>query len=325
MNSLIEKLVLQCTKATAITSTEVIQSLWSGYGEILRVYLDGADVASVIVKHISPPNQANHPRGWNTDIGHQRKLKSYDVEMNWYREFNSYSSDKNKFPTCLYVDQGAEQSILILEDLKDSGFPNLGHGNDMDQIEACIKWLANFHSQFVNIKTDHKLWPIGTYWHLDTRPDELIALEDQALKDAAWAIDETLNNAKYQTLVHGDAKVANFCFSTNYTQVSAVDFQYIGNGIGVKDLAYFIGSCLNDNDSKLLESKLLELYFTELKSALISKDFPLNQIEELTQEWSELYYFAWADFHRFLKGWSPGHWKINGYSETIIKKVLAQL
>jgi hypothetical protein len=34
---------------------------------------------------------------------------------------------------------------------------------------------------------------------------------------------------------------------------------------------------------------------------------------------------AWTDFHRFMKGWSPGHWKIHGYSERLARQVLAQL
>ena len=61
--------------------------------------------------------------------------------------------------------------------------------------------------------TQADLWETGTYWHLETRPDELVKLQDKKLKEFAPLIDSKLSSAKYQTLVHGDAKLANFCFS----------------------------------------------------------------------------------------------------------------
>ncbi len=45
----------------------------------------------------------------------------------------------------------------------------------------------------------------------------------------------------------------------------------------------------------------------------------------LCDAWRRLYPLAWTDFHRFVKGWSPGHWKIHGYSERLAREVLAQL
>jgi hypothetical protein len=45
----------------------------------------------------------------------------------------------------------------------------------------------------------------------------------------------------------------------------------------------------------------------------------------MEEEWRSLYPYAWTDFHRFLKGWSPGHWKINSYSERMAKQVILQL
>ena len=138
------------------------------------------------------------------------------------------------------------------------------------------------------------------------------------LKKAAEAIDTTLNNCEYKTLVHGDAKLANFCFS-ELGEVAGVDFQYVGGGCGMKDVAYFAGSCLSENECERLEEKILDTYFQYFNSGF-------GEVHsELEQEWRSLYRVAWADFHRFLKGWSPGHWKINSYSERITKEVIESL
>lgn len=168
------------------------------------------------------------------------------------------------------------------------------------------------------------LWPQGTYWHLETRPDELEALNEPALKHAAHKIDKVLRDCRYHTIVHGDAKLANFCFSDDGTKVAAVDFQYVGGGCGMKDVAYFIGSCLGEDDCERQESRLLETYFTALQSALAVHQ-PEIDFEAVETEWRKLYPYAWTDFHRFLKGWSPGHWKLNSYSEKIAYEVVQAL
>ena len=87
----------------------------------------------------------------------------------------------------------------------------------------------------------------------------------------------------------------------------------------MKDVAYFIGSCLNESDCERLEAQILETYFDHLQSAMAERN------EALETEWRSLYRVAWADFHRFLKGWSPGHWKINSYSERVTAEVIRSL
>jgi hypothetical protein len=47
--------------------------------------------------------------------------------------------------------------------------------------------------------------------------------------------------------------------------------------------------------------------------------------KELEVEWRSMYRVAWADFHRFLKGWNPDHWKINSYSERVTSEVIKKL
>ena len=166
----------------------------------------------------------------------------------------------------------------------------------------------------------HGLWPIGTYWHLATRPEEFSAMPAGDLKNAAAAIDGKLNDARFQTLVHGDAKLANFCFSQS-NDVAVVDFQYVGGGCGMKDFAYFISSCFSDSECEQRESSLLDAYFGYLRAA-ISDQKLAAAVEE---EWRMLYPFAWADFYRFLAGWSPGHWKMHRYSESMTEKALRLL
>ncbi len=315
MNQHFKSVILHHTSATDLYEKEVIQELWSGYGKISRIKLLGSSIDSVIVKHVQLPKSKNHPRGWNTDIGHQRKLKSYQVETHWYQNYSKIS--KARLPYCLAIESHDGEVLMVLEDLDLAGFPLRKHSLSWAEMTICLKWLAEFHASFIGVEPDG-LWNIGTYWHLETRPQELEILEDKRLKNAATSIDQKLNECRYKTLVHGDAKLANFCFSHD-GNVAGVDFQYVGGGCGMKDLAYFIGSCLNEKDCERLEQQILDSYFEFLQAAL---DEP-NQ--ELEAEWRSLYRVAWADFHRFLKGWSPGHWKINSYSERITREVIENI
>lgn len=324
MNQHFQDIILQSTGAESLYEIEVIQSLWSGYGEIVRVGLEGCELESVVVKHVNLPEGGSHPRGWNTDLSHQRKLKSYKVETEWYRSFNSQCDDDCKTPQCFALEAKGSEVLMVFEDLDSSGYAErLSPVVNWDNINACLHWLANFHATFMGAKPKG-LWETGTYWHLETRPEELEAMDDLPLKNAALAIDEKLKASPFQTLVHGDAKLANFCFSGDGKNVAAVDFQYVGGGCGMKDLAYFIGSCMSENDCEKYEEKLLEIYFTHLREALQIKNSDIDG-DALEADWRKLYHVAWADFHRFLKGWHPGHWKINSYSERVSREVIENI
>jgi hypothetical protein len=133
---------------------------------------------------------------------------------------------------------------MVLEDLDDSCFPVRKDSASMREIQVCLQWLANFHAAFIG-EIPVGLWPVGTYWHLETRPDEL-------------------------------------------------------------------------EDCQRYEVALLNFYFARLREALANRKSTLDS-EALEEDWRGLYPVAWTDSHRFMKGWSPGHWQIHGYSERLAR------
>jgi len=318
-----------------------LQELWSGYGSIARYRIDTniSDKSDaqyyanhsffIIVKSIDPPRQQQHPRGWNSDRSHQRKLRSYQVESHWYQQWASLCNPKSRVPHCFGVmDVSESHQCILLEDLDSNGFDQRHSELTEDQCLPCLQWLANFHAIFLRQNDDsswtQQLWPQGSYWHLATRPDEWKAMAQSPLKRAAAHIDSALENSQFTTLIHGDAKVANFCFSADGQNVAAVDFQYVGAGCGIKDIVYFLGSCLSEKDCERHHSRLLDLYFLELSEALtrLQSDIDLKVLE---RDWRLRYPLAWADFQRFIVGWAPNHKKNHHFAQAMTQLALDQL
>jgi len=320
MHTSLQSMVMQATGASHIERDGVIQSLWSGYGEIVRVKLEGAAIEHAVLKHVSPPSEVNHPRGWHSDLSHTRKLNSYAVEMHWYKTWSQRCKQVCRVPECYAADTIDGESVMLLEDLDAAGFSLRKEHPNTSDIHLYLQWLAHFHATFLN-EQPTGLWPVGTYWHLATRPDELAAMRDKQLQQAAPAIDKMLNQCQFQTFVHGDAKVANFCFSNDGKAVAAVDFQYVGGGCGIKDVAYFLGSCLSDEQCSRQQDDLLDVYFKALNMALskMGKNIDTHALED---EWRNLYAVAWTDFYRFLQGWMPNHWKIHTYTRRLAEETL---
>lgn len=325
MDRELEQQLCQIVGVTKVAQLETIQRLWSDCGQVAKVrWVKDDQTHRAVIKHVKMPEEMSHPRGWDTDRSVARKVRSYDVEARWYAEYSGRCGANCRVPGYLGQAQWGDQRLLVMEDLDANGFGGrMSQASDAALI-ACIHWLAGFHAAFIGERVDG-LWEQGTYWHLATRPDEYGRLADGALKRAAKRIDAELEASAFKTLVHGDAKLANFCFKQdgNDIAVAAVDFQYVGGGCGMKDLAYLIGGCLDSEACFDQEERLLATYFTALKRALDERGIAIDA-EALEADWRRLYPYAWADFQRFLMGWSPGHWKISDYSEQMTRRVLSE-
>ena len=344
----IEDFISQTISCDSIIAVETIQTLWSGYGEIVRYRLEGQTCpASIIVKSIRPPKQTQHPRGWNTSASHQRKLLSYRVEANWYHAWSKMCDEDSRVPICYGLSspdqvyaavdaydthspciESDSAAIILLSDLDAEGFPMRHQRLTLEQAKVCIEWLANFHAHFMQDSPQDNwpegLWKLGCYWHLGIREDEYRAMPDSSLKQSAHRLDALLSQTRFKTLIHGDAKVANFCFSDDSSRVAAVDFQYVGGGCGMRDLVYFIGGCLSEEACKQHHASLTRFYFLKLDQALINQRSAIIA-KDIEQEWRPLFAVAWADFQRFILGWAPEHHKNNDFSRYITGQALNSL
>lgn len=264
-----------------ITSSALIQSLWSGYGAIWRCQLD--DGSQAILKAVTPPP--------GEGLSHQRKLRSYAVETHWYATWAARTGQASPVPAVLALDATPGAWRLLLQDV---GAPA------QSAPSAHLDWLAHFHAAFMG-QNPEGLWPMGCYWHLQTRPEEHARQAPGPLKDAAQDLDARLNAARFKTLVHGDAKAANFCSGPQ--GLRAVDFQYVGGGCGMKDVAYWVSRAPDPANPDHLSR-----YFSTLRAALTAADpqrWSIPMLDELESEWRALYPVAWADYCRFLAGWAP--------------------
>ncbi|CUS13758.1 unnamed protein product [Tuber aestivum] len=121
----------------------------------------------------------------------------------------------------------------------------------------------------------------GGYWYLATRHEEYASSED-AQEEYTWLIPYALpvaerlkTEALGRTLLHGDVKGENILFSKASSQGGAqkeekcalYDFQYVGSGLGVVDLVYFLGTTMDERDLRGNENEeaLLRVYFEEVE------------------------------------------------------------
>jgi hypothetical protein len=244
-------------------------------------------------------------------VSDARKRRSYEIERVFYEKFAPRCSEACRVPRLFGAREtrGRDaESVFVLEDLEAAGYPERRRSADADTLDGCLAWLAAFHATFF-AQPPNGLWATGTYWHLATRREEL-AKVDASLRALAPRIDAKLASGVHRTLVHGDAKLANFCFARD-GRIAAVDFQYVGGGCGVKDVAYLVSG-------EPGEARAIDVYFGHLRRELAARSIDAGPVEK---EWRALYPFASADFYRFLAGWAPGHFASDRHAQRVLDEV----
>ena len=306
--------VCRSTGADSCTLGARLQSLWGGYGDLWRAELvKGRETTAVVVKNVRPPPD-------DGSLSHRRKLRSYRIEQAFYARYAGKCDEACRVPRAVATSAEPSAFLSVLEDLDAAGYAERRSRLHPSEISSVLSWLAAFHATFLGEPAE-ELWKVGTYWHLATRPDELARMRHPALRKVAGAIDARLGGASFRTFVHGDAKPENVCFGRD-GRVALVDFQYVGGGVGVKDVAYFLSGCLASRECAVLVPRYLDDYFGALRSALAPR-LQAPELAALEREWRELFPLAWVDFYRFLLGWAPGAYDPDPFSEALVEQVLA--
>jgi len=226
------------------------------------------------------------------------------------------------------------------------------------------------------------VWQQGGYWYLDTRRDEYNSMLDNE-EENSWLIkyaeqvSEQIKDIKpqWKTLMHGDAKAANILFDragrkdnkkkkTTFSSSSEAtgsassqgtkeeekinsamyDFQYVGMGLGVQDLVYFLGTSV---ESRVLAENMsnhhyedgqddsstitfLKYYHEHLCEAYQKQRMGTNEALDGSEEEGGVGYtfdvmlshwdLAVVDWQRFMCGW--GCWGNSDWIEEMARSVI---
>lgn len=305
--------VLEQSGARGILEAQPLQELWRGYGELLRLRLEGGHAERLILKRVSPPGPSS-----SVD---RRKLRSYEIEQSFYLSLAADLEGCCRLARCYGATSLGEDRLLLLEDLIAAGYRPSWQPKP-EQAKAGLRWLAQFHARFLH-QRPAELWNQGCYWRLELRRDEFNQMPDGILKELAEPLDERLSSARFQTLLHGDAKIANFCWNEN-ASAAAVDFQWVGPGCGIRDVALFLDRGIG---RRLLASEgqeWLDLYFHYLRQALTEEGHQPD-VEALVAEWNSLFSIAWTDYSRFCLGWAGDSYQLDTYSRKQLELAKTKL
>lgn len=347
-----------------VTSCQILQNLWAGYGVICRLKTD-ADT-SLILKYVSPPGTSK-----KDDEGHIRKVISYQVERHFYENLAPQLPKEIAVAQCLGSRPEGEGVAMVLQDLSRE-FAVAGEKRGTlgeKQVLSAVRWLGGFHgfwwgrckgwkrkglrrAPLEEVKRKGEgVWLNGGYTYLATRRKEYASLKEEegteweeklcrlmqkgGLGTVAEVVASVLapsptdgNGAghpirEYETLIHGDVKSENLFTTKSGDAVAFFDFQYVGLGLGVCDLAKLFTcsvpeSMLTDSDSipnelemGTGERRLLEEYRKVLDPS--GERYPWETLE---RHWQT----ALVDWLRFQASW--GFWGNTEWLEARVRNIL---
>ncbi len=212
-------------------------------------------------------------------------LRSYDLELGWYRELAPKLNVA--CAACLYLESDAEQNAfaLLLEDLSPSTQGDQLAGATIGQIEAALRQAARLHAPYWGKAALYRIdWlqpsPSTTamirqmvpqlYAQFRERYATRLAPEIFEMGDAFVArVDAYFDlQPSANTIQHRDFRIDNILYSPDGRKAHIVDWQTLGIGAGASDVAYLIGTSIANADERAREEERLVRYYADELRAL---------------------------------------------------------
>lgn len=218
--------------------------------------------------------------------------------------------------------QDLDRSSLVLPPLEEVRRDGQGATQKSVWLNGGYTYLATRRKEYENLAADDDSeWSPALTQQLGIRNESISELVATLLAPTGSGSSPT---ASYQTLIHGDVKPDNLFTSESGEQVAFYDFQYIGLGLGVCDLAKLftcsvpLGMLVKDrnipNELSMQDGErvLLERYWLRLKD-VGKKDYPW---ETFVMHWET----AVVDWLRFQASW--GFWGNTEWLEARARSIL---
>jgi hypothetical protein len=217
-------------------------------------------------------------------------LKLYTLELGWYRELAP------KFdvacPACLHIESANDDQdfVLLLEDLAPAAQGDQLAGASIAQVEAALVQAARLHAPlWASPRLDEIAWlrpseasanmvrtllppfyaQFRERYAARLAPD-ILAMGDAFITRLGGYMDRPPSAI---TLQHRDFRIDNLLFSPDGAHAHVVDWQTLGVGPGMLDVAYLLGASFADADVRAAhERRLVDFYADQLEAQGVSAD-----------------------------------------------------
>lgn len=219
--------------------------------------------------------------------------QGYAAEVGFYRHLSGRTTVST--PGCWYsaISDDATEFTLLLDDAAPAVPGVQVEGCTTEQAASALANLVGLHAPFWN---DPALE--GADYLMRTGPDGAAFLQElligatadfveryredlgsdeaEVLKTVADSIaDWVVAAGEHSSLIHGDYRLDNLMFAPD-GEVVALDWQTAGVGPALRDVAYFLGTCLDVEQRRQHEERLVADYHAGLlRSGVQDYDFEL--------------------------------------------------